>query len=99
MLAKRAAGQPVLNGALAGLEGEISEVQNHWHASGVSGGDRNIILSRWVRPDLFQTPVFIRSDLRWKRLFNRHHSQAITTACGRRVDTLKILSRRDVCSP
>lgn len=50
-------GQPVLNGALAGLEGEISEVQTHWHASGVSGSNQKYYSEPgWTWPDLFQTP-------------------------------------------
>ncbi len=44
---KRAAGPPVLNGALAGLEGAGQRGSTkHKHASGVSGGDQNIIPSR-----------------------------------------------------
>ncbi len=52
-----------------------------------------------TRPS-FQNAVFIRSDLRWKRLFNRSHAHKrdITTACGEKSRYAEdFYSRRDVC--
>lgn len=49
-------GQPVLNGALAGLEGEISEVQTIGTHLVYLVAIKILSLAGWAWPDLFQTP-------------------------------------------